>query len=193
MIYWFIFGCAGSSLLHGLFSSCGERGLLSSVLASHCHGFSCCRPQILGRMSFSSYGSWAVETGSAATAHKFSCSMACGDFPRSGIKSMSPTLSGGFFTTQQPGKPWGHVAFYILFSTHLGTWLPHTSFPCYTINCRHNECISFCTLLLLGKVVVPVYCCILRVTGKGEFYLLRTWDGNSIWCETFSCFWGQMF
>ena len=106
MIYWFIFGCAGSSLLHGLFSSCGERGLLSSVLASHCHGFSCCRPQILGRMSFSSYGSWAVETGSAATAHKFSCSMACGDFPRSGIKSMSPTLSGGFFTTQQPGKPY---------------------------------------------------------------------------------------
>ena len=26
----FIFGCAGSSLLSGLFSSCGEWGLLSS-------------------------------------------------------------------------------------------------------------------------------------------------------------------
>ena len=26
--YLFIFGCVGSSLLRGLFSSCGERGLL---------------------------------------------------------------------------------------------------------------------------------------------------------------------
>ena len=28
-MYLFIFGCVGPSLLHGLFSSCGERGLLS--------------------------------------------------------------------------------------------------------------------------------------------------------------------
>ena len=36
--YLCIFGYAGSLLLHGLFSSCGERGLLSSwgVRASHC-------------------------------------------------------------------------------------------------------------------------------------------------------------
>ena len=27
----FIFGCAGSSLLHRLFSSCGEQGLLCSA------------------------------------------------------------------------------------------------------------------------------------------------------------------
>ena len=26
--FFFSFGCNGSSLLHGLFSSCGERGLL---------------------------------------------------------------------------------------------------------------------------------------------------------------------
>ena len=33
-----------------LFSSCGEWGLLSScsVQASHCGGFSCCRPLTLG-------------------------------------------------------------------------------------------------------------------------------------------------
>ena len=31
-IYLFIFGCAGSPLLHKLFSSCGEQGLLSSVV-----------------------------------------------------------------------------------------------------------------------------------------------------------------
>ena len=42
--------CAGSSLLRGLFSSCGKRELLSScsVQASHCGGFSCCRAQALG-------------------------------------------------------------------------------------------------------------------------------------------------
>ena len=37
-----MFGCAGSLLLSRLFSSCGERGLLSSsgVRASHCRDFS---------------------------------------------------------------------------------------------------------------------------------------------------------
>ena len=37
------FVCAGSSLLHGLFSSCGEQGLFSSceTRVSHCSGFSC--------------------------------------------------------------------------------------------------------------------------------------------------------
>ena len=44
------FGCAGSSLLHGLFSSCSEQGLLSgcSVWVSHCGGFSCCSTWALG-------------------------------------------------------------------------------------------------------------------------------------------------
>ena len=40
----FIFVCARSSLLHGLFSSCAKQGLHAScrVQASHCGGFSCC-------------------------------------------------------------------------------------------------------------------------------------------------------
>ena len=42
-IFLFIFGRAGSSLLRGIFSSCGEQGLLSrDARASHCSGFSCC-------------------------------------------------------------------------------------------------------------------------------------------------------
>ena len=51
----FIFGCAGSSLLLGVFSCCDEQGLLSSCSAgaSHCGGFSCCRVQALGHMGFS--------------------------------------------------------------------------------------------------------------------------------------------
>ena len=42
-IYLFIFGCAGSSLLHRLFSSCGEQ-------TAHCSGFSCCGTWVLGHM-----------------------------------------------------------------------------------------------------------------------------------------------
>ena len=40
-IYLFDFGCAGSSLLHRIFSRCRECGLLSSCTgrASHCDGF----------------------------------------------------------------------------------------------------------------------------------------------------------
>ena len=44
------FGCAGSSLLHGLSSSCIKQELLSSCRAqsSHCSGFSCGKAQALG-------------------------------------------------------------------------------------------------------------------------------------------------
>ena len=40
----FIYDCAGSSLLHRLYSSCSKQGLLSScsTWASHCGGFSSC-------------------------------------------------------------------------------------------------------------------------------------------------------
>ena len=59
----FMFDCAGSLLLHGLFSTCAEQGLLAScdIWASHCGGFSCCWAWALGFMPFSSCGSWALE------------------------------------------------------------------------------------------------------------------------------------
>ena len=52
----FILGCAGSSLLLWLFSSCGQWGLFShcGVQASHCIGFSC-RAQALGCTGFHSH------------------------------------------------------------------------------------------------------------------------------------------
>ena len=62
IIIYFLFGCAGSLLLHGLFSSCGEWRLLSGcgvwVLISHtdswvessrCRAFSGCRARALER------------------------------------------------------------------------------------------------------------------------------------------------
>lgn len=40
--------------------------------------------------------------------------------------------------------------------THLaGMNLSHRSFPGCIPSCRHSECISFCSLLILSKVVVP--------------------------------------
>ena len=89
-IYLFIFGCAGSSLLCGFFSSCLELELLSSggTRASHRGGFSCLGPG-----------------GSRAVAHMLSCSMARGIFPDREIKPTSPALAGGFFTTELLGKP----------------------------------------------------------------------------------------
>ena len=56
-IYLFIFGCAGSLLLHRLFSSYGEWRLLSSCSkqASHCSG-PCSGAQALGSKGFSDCG-----------------------------------------------------------------------------------------------------------------------------------------
>ena len=46
----YLFILAGSLLLHGLLSCCGEQGLLPnySAPASHCSAFSCCRAGTLG-------------------------------------------------------------------------------------------------------------------------------------------------
>ena len=54
-IYLVTFGCAGSSLLHQLFSSCGQWGLLSNCGAqpSHYGGFSRAA-RALGLTGFSS-------------------------------------------------------------------------------------------------------------------------------------------
>ena len=59
----FIYGCAGSLLLHRLFSTCGKWGLHCNCCAqaSHCWGFSCRRAQALGHAGFGSCGSWALE------------------------------------------------------------------------------------------------------------------------------------
>ena len=56
-LYLPIYGCGGSLLLRGLFSSCSEWELLSScgARASHCGGLSC-GARTLGHTGFGSYG-----------------------------------------------------------------------------------------------------------------------------------------
>ena len=62
-IYLFIFGCPGSSMLPGLFSSWGEWVPLCSCGAgvSHCGGFSCCRTWALGHAGFCNCSFLALE------------------------------------------------------------------------------------------------------------------------------------
>ena len=50
LIYVFIFGCVGSSLLCAGFSLVAQAGatLRCGARASHCGGFSCCRTQAIG-------------------------------------------------------------------------------------------------------------------------------------------------
>ena len=83
----FIFGCSRSPLLHRLFSSCGEWGLLPSwgAWAFHGGGLSCCRARALGTglQQLQPAGSVAGaprhwSTGSVIVARGFSCSMVCG-------------------------------------------------------------------------------------------------------------------
>ena len=72
--------CTGSSLLHGLFSSCGEQG----PLFQH-GGFSCCRAQDLGYTSFRSCSSRALELGQVVVVQGLSCPEARGIFPDQGL------------------------------------------------------------------------------------------------------------
>ena len=71
-MYLFInLGCAGSSWLHAGFSLVTVRGLLVLV-----HGFPLQRVLLLQ--------STALESGSVAAVHGFSCPAACGIFPEQG-------------------------------------------------------------------------------------------------------------
>ena len=97
--FYLFIGYAGSLLLCGLFSSCGEWGPLSTVvcglLIAH-SGFSCWGAHALGHTSFSTCSKWVC-----AWAQLF-CSM--WDPPKPGIEPTSSALAGGFFTTKPPGK-----------------------------------------------------------------------------------------
>ena len=111
MIQLFSIGCAGSLLLHRLFSS-GEQGLLSScgAQASGCCGFSCFRARVLECLGFSSCWASVVAIPQALEHRLSSCDawaqVLCGmwDLCRPEIEPVSPALAGEFFTTEQPGK-----------------------------------------------------------------------------------------
>ena len=104
-VFFLFFGCAGSGLLQGLFSSC-------SVWASHCSGFCWCeawalaaQASVLGARGLTSCSSWALDIGSTAVVHRLSCSTACGIFLDQGLNLCLLRWQADFFTTEPPGKP----------------------------------------------------------------------------------------
>ena len=109
----FIFGWAGSSLLHVGFLQLWREGatLCCSARAPHCSGFSCCRAWALGSWAsvvvahgVSSCGSRALERRLSSCGAR--AQLLCGmwDLPGPGIEAVSPALAGRFLTTAPPGK-----------------------------------------------------------------------------------------
>ena len=95
---YFCFGCAGCTLLPGVFSSCSEGSYSLVAWASHCGGCS------LGHPGFRSCGSWAPE-------HRlYSCGAQALVAPwhvgssRIRIKLVSSAFQCGLSTTGCPGK-----------------------------------------------------------------------------------------
>ena len=96
LILCIIFGCAGSLLVRGFFSSCGEQELLFSCGGWACHrgGFSFCR-------------AWALTAACGLSSCVVWAWLLYGmwDLPGPGIEAVFPALAGRFFTTEPPGKP----------------------------------------------------------------------------------------
>ena len=100
LFIYFIFGCSGSLLLRGLFSSCGEQGL--PCLVGHGLLISVAsRVQSMGsrEQGFSICGSWALEHGLSSCDARAWLLHSIWDLPGSGIEPLSPSLVGGFFTS----------------------------------------------------------------------------------------------
>ena len=111
-----IFGCAGSSWLCLLLSSC-EQAVLPS-----CGGFSCCRAWALGSRASAAVTCGLSSCGSRAPEHRISsCSTriyllhGMWDLSRSGIEPVSPTLAGGFLSIEPPGKSLRRVLLFASF------------------------------------------------------------------------------
>ena len=88
------------------FSSCGERGLLSSL---RCAGFSLQWLLLLWSMGsrrtgFSSCGSWTLERRLSSCGARAYLLRGTWDLPGPGLEPVFPALTGGFLTTAPPGK-----------------------------------------------------------------------------------------
>jgi len=92
--YLFILGHAGSSLLHGLFSSCGEWGHAQVMV----HGLLVAMAPLVSEHQLRSTGRIVVTHGPELLRSRW-------DPPRPGLEPVSPALAGWFLTTEPPGKP----------------------------------------------------------------------------------------
>ena len=102
----FFFGCARSSLQCGLFSRCGQWGLLFVVV----HGLLIFMTSLIEERRLQGMQTSVVaisglqSTNLVVMTHGFSCFSGMWVLPRSGIEHVSPSLARRFFTTEPPGK-----------------------------------------------------------------------------------------
>ena len=101
--FYFIFDCAGSSLLQDGFLQLRRVG---ATLQLRWTGFS-----LHWLLLLQSSGSRHTGFGSCGTRPQWSWGM--WDLPGPGIKPVSPSLAGGFLSTEPPGKP-NRVFFFFL-------------------------------------------------------------------------------
>ena len=89
------------------FSLVVKRGavLCCIVQASHGGDLSCCGDRALGHVGSVVAAPGLESTGSVVVGYKLSWLHGMWDLPSSGIEPVSPTLAGGFFTTEPPGAP----------------------------------------------------------------------------------------
>ena len=107
-----IFRCAGSSLLHGLFSSCREQGLLSSRHAQRLSSFPLRRLPLFRSKGSRTCSARAQELhllGSGALAQELGQvslgAPRAGRASRTRNRAVSPALAGGLITTNHQGSP----------------------------------------------------------------------------------------
>ena len=113
-----VFGCAGSSLVCGLFSSCG-------MLASHCRGCSCWgAPGHVGSVVTAS-GLWS--TGSIVVVHGLGGLTACGIFLHQGSNSCLLHWQVDSLLRSHQGSPILHILVCICWSETLNPFLPTPS------------------------------------------------------------------
>ena len=103
LLLFYLFGCAGSLLLRGLFSSCGEQELLSSYSAWLLMVVASLAKHRLQGVQASVVAAPGLQNTGSVDMAQFFCSMWY--LPTPGIEPISVVLAGRFFTTEPPGNP----------------------------------------------------------------------------------------
>ena len=115
----FIFGCAGSWLLHW------SRLLtaVSSLVVEH--GLYGAQASVAGVHGLRSCSAWALEHVLSSCGAQAQLLLSMQDLPQPGVEPMSPALVSGFLSTVPPGSLVCNFNLAVIFSQHFG----HIIFP----------------------------------------------------------------
>ena len=160
------FGCTGSSLLHGLFSTCGEQGLgllvaVTSFVAQHG----------LRHTGFFSHSSWALEH--KVVVHGLGCPAARGVFPDQGLNLSLLHWQAGSLPLSHQGSPEIHIEG-LFVTLHWSRSRTHKA---------KKRCGSCCCYALMGREDLPektgsLYHTSRLYLGKNATYSAKIYNGK---------------